>query len=57
MDIREALYRIMAEASVGQPSYRMNNFASMPTGRRRGKMKGWEKENRRKGNRWGTQRR
>lgn len=52
MDIREALYRIMVDASKGQPNYRMANFASMPAGRRRGKLKGWEKENQRKGNRW-----
>ena len=52
MNILEVLHALYADATKGQPSYRMNNFASMPTGRRRGKLKGWEKENRRKKNRW-----
>lgn len=57
MDIREALYRLYVDANKGQPSHRMVNFASMPAGRKPGKLKGWEKENRRRKNRWGTQRR
>jgi hypothetical protein len=52
MNIQDFLFALRDANRYATRTGSMRNTASRPVPRRRGKLKGWQRENRRKGNRW-----